>query len=140
VRGCDGDRIGAMDRDGTFITPHQIFFDSAVALAGTRGISGDVAKTFSSTKMIDKIAAKYGREVFETPIGFQIHLQLMLERDILLGGEESGESAPALSARARRTVMALLLIEVMAWHGNHSARGRRTLRRIRRAPLRARRS
>jgi len=26
-------------------------------------------KTFSIYKMIDKIAAKYGREVFETPIG-----------------------------------------------------------------------
>ena len=86
----DGDRIGAMDRDGTFITPHQIFSILLWHLAGTRGIPGDVAKTFSSTKMLDKIAEKFGRKVFETPIGFKYICELMLERDILLGGEESG--------------------------------------------------
>ena len=67
----DGDRIGAMDRDGTFITPHQIFSILLWHLAGTRNLPGDVAKTFSSTKMLDKIAAKFGRQVFEVPIGFK---------------------------------------------------------------------
>ena len=33
----DSDRIGAMDRDGTFITPHQIFSILLWHLAGTRG-------------------------------------------------------------------------------------------------------
>ncbi len=114
----DGDRIGAMDRDGTFITPHQIFSILLWHLAGTRGIPGDVAKTFSSTKMIDKIAAKFGRKVFETPIGFKYICELMLERDILLGGEESGGIGTKLYLPERdATVMALLLAEVMAWHG-----------------------
>jgi alpha-D-glucose phosphate-specific phosphoglucomutase len=113
----DGDRIGAMDRDGTFITPHQIFSILLWHLAGTRNIPGDVAKTFSSTKMIDKIAAKFGREVFETPIGFKYICELMLERDILLGGEESGGIGTKLYLPERdATVMALLLVEVMAWH------------------------
>jgi len=113
----DGDRIGAMDRDGTFITPHQIFSILLWHLAGTRGIPGDVAKTFSSTKMIDKIAEKFGREVFETPIGFKYICELMLERDILLGGEESGGIGTKLYLPERdATVMALLLVEVMAWH------------------------
>jgi phosphomannomutase len=113
----DGDRIGAMDRDGTFITPHQIFSILLWHLAGTRDIPGDVAKTFSSTKMIDKIAAKFGREVFETPIGFKYICELMLERDILLGGEESGGIGTKLYLPERdATVMALLLAEVMAWH------------------------
>ncbi|MBZ5700062.1 MAG: phosphoglucomutase/phosphomannomutase family protein [Acidobacteriia bacterium] len=113
----DGDRIGAMDRDGTFITPHQIFSILLWHLAGTRGIPGDVAKTFSSTKMIDKIAAKFGREVFETPVGFKYICELMLERDILMGGEESGGIGTKLYLPERdATVMALLLAEVMAWH------------------------
>ncbi len=113
----DGDRIGAMDRDGTFITPHQIFSILLWHLAGTRGISGDVAKTFSSTKMLDKIAAKFGRQIFETPIGFKYICELMLERDILLGGEESGGIGTKLYLPERdATVMALLLAEVMAWH------------------------
>jgi phosphomannomutase len=113
----DGDRIGAMDRDGTFITPHQIFSILLWHLAGTRGIPGDVAKTFSSTKMLDKIAEKYGRKIFETPIGFKYICELMLERDILLGGEESGGIGTKLYLPERdATVMALLLVEVMAWH------------------------
>ena len=113
----DGDRIGAMDRDGTFITPHQIFSILLWHLAGTRSIPGDVAKTFSSTKMIDKIAAKFGRQVFETPIGFKYICELMLERDILLGGEESGGIGTKLYLPERdATVMALLLAEVIAWH------------------------
>ena len=113
----DGDRIGAMDRDGTFITPHQIFSILLWHLAGTRKLSGDVAKTFSSTKMLDKIARKYGREIFETPIGFKYICELMLERDILLGGEESGGIGTKLYLPERdATVMALLLVEVMAWH------------------------
>jgi phosphomannomutase len=113
----DGDRIGAMDRDGTFITPHQIFSILLWHLAGTRAIPGDVAKTFSSTKMVDKIAAKFDRKVLETPIGFKYICELMLERDILLGGEESGGIGTKLYLPERdATVMALLLVEVMAWH------------------------
>ncbi|MGB7154263.1 MAG: phosphoglucomutase/phosphomannomutase family protein [Candidatus Acidiferrales bacterium] len=114
----DGDRIGAVDADGTFITPQQIFAILLWHLAGTRKQSGDVAKTFSTTKMIDKIAKKFGRAVFETPIGFKHICELMLERDILLGGEESGGFATKMYLPERdATVTALLLAEVMAWHG-----------------------
>lgn len=113
----DGDRIGAMDRDGTFITPHQIFSIIFWHLAGTRKLTGDVAKTFSTTKMIDKIAHKFGRKVHETPIGFKYICDKMLEGDILLGGEESGGIGTKLYLPERdATVNALLLAEVMAWH------------------------
>lgn len=114
----DGDRIGAMDPDGTFITPHQIFSILFWHLAGTRKLTGDVAKTFSTTKMIDKIAVKFGRTVFETPIGFKYICDRMLENDILLGGEESGGIGTKLYLPERdATVNALLLAEVLAWHG-----------------------
>ena len=114
----DGDRIGAMDRDGTFVTPHQIFSLLLWHLAGTRQIPGDVAKTFTATKMVDKIAAKYGRKVYEVPVGFKYICELMLEKDILLGGEESGGIGSKLYLPERdATVMALLLVELMAWHG-----------------------
>jgi phosphomannomutase len=114
----DGDRIGAMDADGTFITPHQIFSLLLWHLAGTRKLTGDVAKTFSTTKMIDKIAQRFGRKVWETPIGFKYICDLMLERDILIGGEESGGIGTKLHLPERdATVSALLLAEVMAWHG-----------------------
>ena len=114
----DADRIGALDADGTFVTPHQIFALLLWHLAGTRKLTGDVAKTFSTTKMIDKIATKFGRKIWETPIGFKYICDRMLEGDVLLGGEESGGIGTKLYLPERdATVSALLLAEVMAWHG-----------------------
>ena len=113
----DADRIGAMDRDGTFVTPHQILSILLWHLAGTRHISGDVAKTFSVTKLVDKLAAKFGRTLHETAVGFKYICELMLERDVLLGGEESGGIGTKLHIPERDAAScALLLAEVLAWH------------------------
>jgi phosphomannomutase len=114
----DGDRIGAIDRDGSFINPHQIFALLVWHLAGTRNLPGDIAKTFSVTKLIDKLATKFGRRLHETPIGFKYICELMLEQNILIGGEESGGIGTNLYIPERdATVSALLLAELMAWHG-----------------------
>jgi phosphomannomutase len=114
----DGDRIGAMHSDGTFITPHQIFSILFWHLAGARKIGGDLAKTFSTTKLLDKIAGRFGRRVYEVPVGFKYICEIMLETDILMGGEESGGIGTKLYLPERdATVSALLLAEVMAWHG-----------------------
>jgi alpha-D-glucose phosphate-specific phosphoglucomutase len=114
----DGDRIGAIDRDGSFINPHQIFAMLVWHLAGTRNLPGDIAKTFSVTKLIDKLAAKFGRKLHEVPIGFKYICELMLEQNILIGGEESGGIGTSLYLPERdATVSALFLAELMAWHG-----------------------
>jgi phosphomannomutase len=114
----DGDRIGAIDRGGSFVTPHQIFALLVWHLAGTRNLPGDVAKTFSVTKLIDKLATKFGRKLHEVPIGFKYICELMLEQNILIGGEESGGIGTSLYLPERdATVSALLLAELMAWHG-----------------------
>jgi len=114
----DGDRIGAIDRDGAFVNPHQIFALLVWHLAGTRDLPGDIAKTFSVTKLIDKLAAKFGRKLHEVPIGFKYICELMLEQNILIGGEESGGIGTSLYLPERdATVSALFLAELMAWHG-----------------------
>jgi phosphomannomutase len=116
----DGDRIGAIDRLGNFVNPHQIFAMLVWHLAGTRNLPGDIAKTFSVTKLIDKLAAKFGRKLYETPIGFKYICELMLQQDILVGGEESGGIGTSLYLPERdSTVSALFLSELMAWHGKH---------------------
>ena len=78
------------------------FFPFCFGISPERGNSpGDLAKTFSTTKLLDKIAARFGRRVHEVPVGFKYICELMLERDILLGGEESGGiGTQALSARS----------------------------------------
>ncbi|MGC1903608.1 MAG: phosphoglucomutase/phosphomannomutase family protein [Candidatus Acidiferrum sp.] len=114
----DGDRIGAIDRDGSFINPHQIFALLVWHLVGARNLDGEIAKTFSVTKLIDKLAAKFGRKLHEVPIGFKYICELMLEQNILIGGEESGGIGTSLYLPERdATVSALLLAELMAWHG-----------------------
>lgn len=114
----DGDRIGAIDRDGSFVNPHQIFALLVWHLAGTRNLPGDIAKTFSVTKLIDKLGVKFGRRLHEVPIGFKYICELMLEQNILIGGEESGGIGTSLYLPERdATVSALFLAELMAWHG-----------------------
>ncbi len=106
----DGDRIGAVDRSGAFVNPHQIFSLLVWHLAGMRNLPGEIAKTFSVTKLIDKLAAKLGRKVHEVPIGFKYICELM--------GEESGGIGTSLYLPERdATVSALFLAELMAWHG-----------------------
>jgi phosphomannomutase len=114
----DGDRIGAIDRTGAFINPHQIFALLVWHLVGTRDLPGDIAKTFSVTKLIDKLAGKFQRKLHEVPIGFKYICALMLEQNILIGGEESGGIGTSLYLPERdATVSALFLAELMAWHG-----------------------
>ena len=114
----DGDRIGAVDRSGVFVNPHQIFALLVWHLAGTRKLPGEIAKTFSVTKLIDKLAAKLKRKLHEVPVGFKYICELMLEQNILIGGEESGGIGTSLYLPERdSTVSALLLAELMSWHG-----------------------
>lgn len=114
----DGDRIGAIDRDGTFVTPHQIFALLTWHLIETRKLNGDIAKTFSVTKLIDALARKFNRKLHEVPVGFKYVCELMLSQNILIGGEESGGIGTSLYLPERdATVSALLLAELMAWHG-----------------------
>jgi alpha-D-glucose phosphate-specific phosphoglucomutase len=124
----DGDRIGAIDRDGVFVNPHQIFALMTWHLIGTRNLPGDIAKTFSVTKLIDKLAAKFNRKLHEVPIGFKYICELMLEQNILIGGEESGGIGTSLYLPERdATVSALFLAELMAWHGKSLGELLRTL-------------
>ena len=40
--------------------------------------------------MIDRIASKYGRKFHEHGIGFKYIVDLMIDKEILIGGEEPG--------------------------------------------------
>ena len=113
----DGDRIGAVHSNGDFVNPHQIFALLVWHLSGTRKLPGEIAKTFSVTKLIDKLADKLNRKLHEVPIGFKYICELMLEQNILIGGEESGGIGTSLYLPERDfTVSALFLAELMAWH------------------------
>ncbi|MFQ5817927.1 MAG: phosphoglucomutase/phosphomannomutase family protein [Terriglobia bacterium] len=113
----DADRVGAVDAQGYFVDPHRIFSLVLQHLLA-RGERGEIARTFSATKMIDRIAERYGRRVHETPIGFKYICDLMLERDLLIGGEESGGIGLRWHLPERDGLLvSLLLAEILATHG-----------------------
>lgn len=110
----DADRVGAVDRDGSFIDSHKIFSILLLHLAEDLKLSGDVVKTFSTTGMIDRLAARHHLPLTVTPIGFKYICELMLKRDILIGGEESGGIATKGNPPERDGILnSLLLAEVM---------------------------
>ena len=111
----DADRIGAMDRTGEFIDSHKIFCILLKHLVEDLGLRGEVVKTFSTTQMIDKMARKYHLPLHVTPIGFKYICELMLTRDVLIGGEESGGIGIKGHLPERDGILnSLLLAEVMA--------------------------
>ncbi len=111
----DADRVGAIDRDGTFIDSHKIFSILLKHLVEDRGLRGEVVKTFSTTRMVDKLAGKHNLPLHVTPIGFKYICDLMLKRDILIGGEESGGIGIKGHLPERDGILnTLLLAEVMA--------------------------
>lgn len=86
----DADRIGAMDEKGNFVDSHKIFSLLLKYLYEKKNLQGLVVKTFSTTEMLNKMCAKYGLEITVTPVGFKHVCKLMIEKDVLIGGEESG--------------------------------------------------
>jgi phosphomannomutase len=114
----DGDRIGAMDADGRFINAHQIMALLTKYLVEKRGWTGGVAQTLTVSELVKRVAAKYGRRLYETPVGFKYIANLMLEEDILIGGEESGGIGVKNYIPERDGVMlGFLLIETAAAYG-----------------------
>jgi phosphomannomutase len=86
----DADRIGATDESGNFVDPHKIYSVLLSWVLKYKGWPGAVTRAFNTTKMLDRIAEKYGRELIEHGIGFKFVCDYMLEREIVMGGEESG--------------------------------------------------
>jgi phosphomannomutase len=114
----DADRIGAVAEDGSFVDAHKIFSVLLQWLLARKKWPGDVVRAFNTTRMLDRIAARYSRKLYECPIGFKYIADLMMERDILIGGEESGGIGYSRFLPERDGILnALLLANVMAEEG-----------------------
>jgi phosphomannomutase len=113
----DADRIGAMDERGNFVDPHKIMALSLKYLVEQRGWSGSVVRTVSTTRMIDRLAKRYGLTLHETPVGFNHIADYMMREDVLIGGEESGGiSFKGHIPEGDGPIMGLLLVEsIAAW-------------------------
>ena len=86
----DADRIAACGSDGQYLNSGQIISLILLHLLEYRRLKGIAIKTISGTNLIEKIAKDFGLKLLETPIGFKHISKIMLQEDVLIGGEESG--------------------------------------------------
>ncbi len=111
----DADRIGAVTEDGVFVDSHKIISILLRWVVERKKWPGAVVRAFNTTGMIDRIAAKNGRKLYECPIGFKYIADLMMEHEIVLGGEESGGLGYGRFLPERDGILnSLLLANVMA--------------------------
>ena len=114
----DADRLGAVAEDGSFVDSHKCYSVILEWLLKRKQWPGEVVRAFNTTRMLDRIAAKYGRKLHECGIGFKYICDLMLERDILIGGEESGGIGIRRHLPERDGILnSLLLANIMAEEG-----------------------
>lgn len=86
----DADRIGLYDDKGNFVDSHHIILLLIHYLVKYKQQKGKVAVAFSTTVRIKNMCEHYGLPLDVVKIGFKYICSIMVNEDVLVGGEESG--------------------------------------------------
>ncbi|MDR3764558.1 MAG: phosphoglucomutase/phosphomannomutase family protein [Acidobacteriota bacterium] len=115
----DADRIGAVSEDGQWVDAHMCFAILLEWLLKRKHWPGVITRAFNTTRMLDRIARAYGRELIEHGVGFKYVAEIALSgKQVLIGGEESGGiGIPKFLLERDGSLNALLLANVMADEG-----------------------
>jgi phosphoglucomutase len=92
----DHDRHGVVARSAGLLPPNHYLSVCVHYLFANRPQwrkDAAVGKTLVSSGMIDRVAAKLGRNLYETPVGFKWFVDGLLKGDLGFGGEESAGSS-----------------------------------------------
>jgi phosphomannomutase len=106
----DADRAGAVDERGVFIHQLQVYGLLMYYLAEHRGMRDPVVKSVNETSMAERLGARYGIAVHETPVGFKYVGPKMIETGAMYGGEESGGYGFGMHLPERDGIYADLLL------------------------------
>ena len=88
----DHDRHGIVTRSAGLLPPNHYLSVAILYLFQHRpkwSASAAVGKTVVSSQMIDRVAAKLGRKLYEVPVGFKWFVDGLLDGSLGFGGEES---------------------------------------------------
>ena len=122
----DHDRHGIVTRSVGLLPPNHYLSVAINYLFQHRprwGKPASVGKTLVSSQMIDRVAARLGRKLYEVPVGFKWFVDGLLDGSLAFGGEESaGASLIRLDGSVWTTdkdgiVLALLAAEITARMG-----------------------
>ncbi len=86
---ADGDRFGIVDEKGGFVHPNVILALLLDYLVRVKGRRGGIARSITTTHLLDRIARRYDLPLTKTKVGFKYMAELFLQGQILFGGEES---------------------------------------------------
>ncbi len=113
----DADRIAAVMPGGEFVSPQKILGLLVLHMARNRHVEGGIVKTLCGTTMLDNIAKKLNRKLYETPVGFKYITDLMVSEKIVAGGEEAGGMGlPNFIPERDGTLAGLLILEMMVYN------------------------
>lgn len=111
----DADRLGVASPNGKVLTGHKVMALLLLHLLEDRKMRGDVVQTICGTHLIYKICKKYGLRMHETDVGFKYISELMIENDVLIGGEETGGVAYKGAIPERDGLLSgLLILEMLS--------------------------
>jgi alpha-D-glucose phosphate-specific phosphoglucomutase len=114
----DADRVGIGDENGDFIDQLRVYGLLGYYFLALREERGPIVKTLSTTKMLNKLAQRYGVPVYETGVGFKYIAPKMVEVDAMIGGEESGGYAFRRHVPERDGILAgLFFLDMMVRTG-----------------------
>ncbi len=123
----DHDRHGIVTKSEGLLPPNHYLCAAISYLFQNRPNwpkGAGVGKTVVSSQLIDRIAAKLGRRLFEVPVGFKWFVEGLLDGTLGFGGEESaGATFARMDGSVWTTdkdgiVPCLLAAEIMARTGN----------------------
>ncbi len=126
----DADRHGIVTREGGLMHPNDFLVAAASYLFAHRSswpIGSGIGKTMVTTRLLDRLAARLGRPLVETPVGFKWFVDGLLAGSLAFAGEESaGASLARMDGTVWTTekdgiVMGLLAAEMMARTGRDPA-------------------
>jgi phosphoglucomutase len=110
---ADADRFGVMDGQGRYHEANMILGLLFDHLIKTRGWEGGVARSVATSHLVDKVAAAYGRPVFETKVGFKFLGEYILSEQALMVGEESEGFSMRGHLPEKDGILACLLVAEM---------------------------
>lgn len=114
----DADRIGLYNGKGDFVDSHHIILLLVHYLVKYKGQKAKVCTAFSTTVKLKNMCDHYGLPLDVVKIGFKYICGIMLEEDVLVGGEESGGIAVKGHIPERDGIwMGLIIWEFMAKSG-----------------------
>ena len=86
----DADRLGVIDEKGRYVSANEILALLYSYLLEYRGWRGPVVRNIATSHLLDRIAAYWGQECIEVPVGFKYISAGMEAHDAVIGGESSG--------------------------------------------------